>query len=415
MTSVYLFLETNKGFCANTCIDCHKKTVVSGVHSGIKCVSCHKKNSKHYEKDSTTFRDNLCIGCHKNFEGILNNIMVHRDKEKRIIAEAFNNVDKNFFEKNCKGFCHVTKCLDCHTFNSDSHNVEKPKIHNCLKCHKAYYTGIEYTGLAIREDHERYKRGIYKDGEYYLKMLPDVHFEKGLKCNDCHNMTSFAENKRYAKSCVDCHQSLDKTIVDHSIEEHLEKLECYACHSAWAVSELGSFYVQFIDSDVKRFYKSLKHVSQEYIKSSFIKEYGPPFLGINSKNKYSPVRPQFIFFYTQIYKNQLVGDDNRYLGGFWRAFYPHTIRAETVMCENCHENRKRYLLLDNNTDYYELSKDDIDLTSFFSSDNQRIINGYFIDNMTYCNRINKKSIKYIEHYIKKWKEFKKFIESVEEH
>jgi len=50
-----------------------------------------------------------------------------------------------------------------------------------------------------------------------------------------------AENKRYSKGCVDCHKRIDKTIVEHSIEEHLETLECYACHSAWTVSELGTF------------------------------------------------------------------------------------------------------------------------------------------------------------------------------
>ncbi len=412
--SVCLFIEANKGICTNTCNDCHKKIVISGVHKGIKCLSCHNKNSSHYEKDSTLFVNNVCINCHKNFKGIFSNIMVHREKEKYTIKNAFDAVDKNFYEKNCKSTCHVTKCLDCHPFVKDMHLIKKPEIDKCLRCHKEYYTGIDYVGLAAREDHERYKRGIYKDDEYYLKMLPDVHYEKGFKCNYCHSMKSLSENQVSSKNCIDCHKNINKNIVEHSIDEHLEKLECYACHSAWAISELGSFYIQFIDSNVRKYYKSLKQVSGEYVKSSFIKEYGSPFIGINNRNKYSPIRPQFVFFYTQIYKNQLVGDDNRLLGAFWKALYPHTIRVETLMCESCHEDRKKYLLLDNNTDIYELSKDDLTLRSFYSSIGQRMLNGSFVDNMTYNSKINKKTRKYVENYIKKWEELIQFIESAEE-
>lgn len=414
LISACLFIVVSSGFSVDTCLDCHKKIVISGSHKKIKCTACHKKNSKHYEKDATNFKDNVCINCHRSASSIMSSIMVKRTKEIHTIKKAFDGVDENFYGKNCKSTCHVNKCSDCHIFKKELHSIEKPLIDKCLQCHKEYFTGIDYTGLAIREDSERYKRGVFKDKEYYLKMLPDVHYEKGLTCNECHSMKSLSDNKTYSKTCTDCHVKIDKTIIEHSIPEHLETLECYACHASWSVNELGSFYIQFIDSDVRKFYKSLKHLSSEYIKSAFIKEYGPPFLGINNRGKYSPIRPEFIFFYTQIYKNKLVGDDNRLLGAFWKAFYPHTVRVETVMCDNCHENRKKYLLLDNKTDIYELQKDDIPLESFYSSKKQTILNGYFVDNKTFNNKINKKTVKYAESYIKKWEEFIKFIESVEE-
>ena len=414
LISACLFIVVSSGYSTDTCLDCHKTIVISGPHKGINCTACHKKNIKHYGKNTTNFNDNMCINCHKNASGIMSSIMVKRTKEINIIKKAFDSVDENFYEKNCKSTCHVNSCLDCHTLKKSTHSIEKPGIDNCLKCHREYFTGIDYTGLAIREDSERYKRGVFKDKEYYLKMLPDVHYEKGLTCNECHSMKSLSDNKKYSKTCTDCHVKIDKTIVEHSIPEHLERLECYACHASWAVNELGSFYIQFIDSDVRKFYKSLKHLSGEYIKSAFIKEYGPPFLGINNRGKYSPVRAEFIFFYTGIYKNKLIGDDNRLLGAFWKAFYPHTVRVETVMCDNCHENRKKYLLLDNNTDIYELQKDDIPLESFYSSKKQTMLNGYFIDSKTFNNKINKKTTKYVENYIKKWAEFIKFLESVEE-
>ena len=43
-----------------------------------------------------------------------------------------------------------------------------------------------------------------------------------------------------------------------------------------------------------------------------------------------------------------------------------------------------------------------------------MINGTFVDNMTYNSKINKKTIKYVETYIKKWEELIEFIESAEE-
>lgn len=412
--SVFYFSTISNCYSSKPCAHCHRNIVVEGVHSGIVCQGCHKKTNKHYEKNATTFKGNMCIRCHKDVSGIMSNVMTTRSKEINIIEKAFNSVDKDFYDKNCKSSCHVNKCMDCHTFDSSTHIILKPNTDKCLKCHNGYFTGIDFIGLAIREDHNRYKRGIRRDSDYYLKMLPDVHYEKGFTCNECHSMKSLSKNKTHSKGCTDCHKKIDTTIVEHNVAQHIKKLECYACHSAWSVNELGTFFVQFIGSDIKKFYKDLPNISSEYVKSAFLKEYGPPYLCINSNGKYTPVRAEFIFFFTQIYKNKLIGDDNRLIGAYWKAFLPHTIRSETVMCEQCHENRKKYLLIDKFNDYYELSKDDIMFESFYSGRDQSVINGHFIDNETYNNKINKKTINYVESYLKKWREFIHFIESVEE-
>ncbi|MDY6821622.1 MAG: selenite/tellurite reduction operon b-type cytochrome iron-sulfur cluster-binding subunit ExtO [Deferribacterota bacterium] len=399
---------------AKDCQKCHGNIKNLGKHRLINCKECHIYEENHYKIDRQSFDYDICLKCHNKYKKIKDSLMVNRKKEKDIINHTFNEVDNNFYNKNCKKNCHISHCFDCHIFNKKIHDIGLPTNEKCVKCHRGYFVGIDYLGLAIREDHERYKRGIKKDGLYYLKMLPDVHYEKNIECHQCHSMESFIKEKKYSKDCRDCHKKIDKTIVEHSINEHMEKMECYACHSAWTVNELGTFYIQFINSSVKKYYNSLNNISNEYVKSSFLKDYYNLFLGLNSKGKYSPIRPEFIFFYTKIVNNTLIGDDNRLLGSYWKAFFPHTVRREVVLCDECHRNKKKYLLLEKEKRVYELKKDDIKIDSFFSQKDQQIINGVFIDNNTYNQKIGVKNKYFINKYIEKWKKVEKFIESLKE-
>ncbi len=58
----------------------------------------------------------------------------------------------------------------------------------CFTCHKGYFVGTDYYGMAPREDSLRYQRGEVAYGETYLKMTPDVHAEKGyeMRCLPFH-------------------------------------------------------------------------------------------------------------------------------------------------------------------------------------------------------------------------------------
>ena len=115
----------------------------------------------------------VCADCHKDCS-IDKLVMTNKTKEKKFVDDAFRQFDGEFGQKHCYNSCHISKCEDCH--KGKGKNISKPKNDDCFVCHKDTYTGIEYAGLGIREDHERYKRGIEKDGEYYLKMLPLMPF-----------------------------------------------------------------------------------------------------------------------------------------------------------------------------------------------------------------------------------------------
>ncbi len=78
----------------------------------------------------------------------------------------------------------------------------KPGVATCQKCHKGYYTGWDYSGRAPREDNMRYQRGLAVNGETFLKMLPDVHYQAGMTCGACHSMSSLIQGKKSSKACV---------------------------------------------------------------------------------------------------------------------------------------------------------------------------------------------------------------------
>ena len=73
--------------------------------------------------------------------------------------------------------------------------VAKPADAACLKCHRGDNVGWDYHGRAAREDHERYQRGATADGQRVLKMVPDVHQQKGMACSACHDVHTLHEGR----------------------------------------------------------------------------------------------------------------------------------------------------------------------------------------------------------------------------
>ena len=90
----------------------------------------------------------------------------------------------------------------------------------CLTCHNGHRVGMDFVGLAER-DYDQSYRFFSKDGEQASliygfdprRMTPDIHFEKGLGCLDCHASGDvMGDGKVYAHSmeqvairCQDCH------------------------------------------------------------------------------------------------------------------------------------------------------------------------------------------------------------------
>jgi hypothetical protein len=324
---------------------------------------------------------------HEPRETVLTGPMATRSRERAFAHRAFGPEEgERFFRESCSG-CHVSSCADCH-----GNKVKKrPGNDACLRCHRGYSAGWEFEGKAPREDHSRYRRGPASQGEPYLTMLPDVHFERGMTCADCHPMSSMHVGGR-AKTCLDCHPEPSSAIPEHSIAAHMEGMECVACHAAWAPQEYGTFLVR-TESD------AFAEVRQwgPWAKSAHLKRQDPPPLGVSLSGRVAPIRPRFILFVTDSRR----GWENQLLAAEWRVFTPHTIRRGTVACGGCHDQPRRFILEPTAERLYLLEKDGLALRSYWSREGQTVVNGSFLPSDRYA-RMNVQTPEYTREVVRQW-------------
>jgi hypothetical protein len=179
-------------------------------------------------------------------------------------------------------------CSACHVAFSNGSDG-KPPIHRiirnvgataCLKCHNGNHVGADYVGL-FEKDSERGFRSPFAQGRQPARiygseqhrLAPDIHFQAGMGCGDCHILDEIHGRGEIPKSavnqvkisCESCHVSGDhpaitkredgrmtlprsdgRTIpkwnpdlVPHRINGHRLKLRCSACHAAWSSQDYG--------------------------------------------------------------------------------------------------------------------------------------------------------------------------------
>ncbi|MBP6705271.1 MAG: cytochrome c3 family protein [Vicinamibacteria bacterium] len=335
-----------------------------------------------------------CLGCHPTARAALSGPMSTRAAERAFAHRAFGKAEGDrFFEASCSG-CHVSSCNDCH--GTEPHRDPRPKDDACLSCHRGYFVGWDYYGRAPREDHARYRRGAIANGEPVLKMLPDVHRERGMSCADCHPMASLHGGKTATRTCLDCHPNPSRTVPEHSFDAHMTKMECVACHSAWAPQEYGTFLVRPKTPEQQEAFAALPSAGP-WKRSAYLRRQDAPPLGLNQRGKVSPIRPQFILFATDLSR----GWENKLLAAEWKAFTPHTVRRGSVTCSGCHEAPRRYLLEADADRLHLLDKDGLPLRSFWSQTGQTVTNGSFfpLDRHTLMNR---KTPEYVRQYLRQW-------------
>jgi hypothetical protein len=221
-------------------------------------------------------------------------------------------------------------------------------------------------------------------------------------------MASLARGEASSSSCRDCHTPPTE-VIEHSIEAHRKKLECYACHSAWVAQEYGTFYLRFTNSTHQRFFPLRPWGGEEYVKSAHIKKQNLPPLGVNSQGLVSPIRPQFIAFYTHVRGAETIGKENELLSATWRAVFPHTVRKGGPVCDRCHNAPKRFLLADPGAAVYKPGQDGLALGSYWSRSGQSVADGAFISPQR-LQDMQKKNKLFVRAYIKKWKRILKAVE-----
>lgn len=373
-----------------------------GVHAELACEQCHVAGvADTVSPSAQETRASGCTQCHQGYDSIFDQAMTTRQAEKQFCERTFSQVDANFFSANCNS-CHVSDCLDCH--GGDGHRIAAQNQEQCFTCHQGSFVGREYLGMAPREDHPRYQRGPEFMGQHYLKMRADVHAEAGLECRDCHSMQSLLAGKQAAQTCRDCHQP-DPAVVEHRIAGHLEKLECYACHSAWAPQEYGSFYLRIGhgNNETARRFRPAAPLPGDYLSRAYLRKQDTPPLGFNATGRISPIRPQFIAYYADLRGDGQPLVENQLLAAEWKAFFPHTIRRGSVMCDACHDDRRRFLLETPEERIYRIDQEGLGLSSFWNQQGQMLINGSFVSPQQYSELSNRDAT-YIRAYVERWQQ-----------
>ena len=391
-----LAVSASPGNAGGTCRTCHA-VPVRGAHAGVPCASCHILDGKTVrDPAAAAIGARGCVSCHAGTGKIFDGPMSVRSGEREFASRTVGRFDPGFFGTEC-GSCHVAGCLDCH--EGGGHALAKPGMKSCLRCHSGYFVGADYLGLAPREENLRYARGPSAGGESYLKMLPDVHAEANMPCGDCHSMKSLAAGKKSSRACTDCHKA-DKSVVEHRIGAHLARMECFACHSAWAAQEYGTFFIRTGGGDDNGY--GVRHRTPGYARSVYLRKQDAPPLGVNGRGRISPIRPQFIVYYSDARAGGGPREENRLLAASWRAFFPHTVRKGTILCGGCHGDSRRVVLEGKQDRIYGLEQDGMGLASFWDRTGQGVTNGSFLDRARGA-RLSGKSRAYKKAFVEKWK------------
>ncbi|RLI82732.1 MAG: hypothetical protein DRP01_09670 [Archaeoglobales archaeon] len=244
-----------------------------------------------------------CGKCHVN---ISRNFVSSLHYTTAGMLEEFNKASGKAFgiemPKACLK-CHTLTCSKCHGNFTTAHTKKVP-MEVCVECHHSR-TGVNYVG--------------YLGGMKAKAPHPDVHYEKGLECMDCHKVEEIHGDGKYYKSeklavkvrCEDCHKTgriiknmtarYDPNSVAHRI--HDGKLACYACHAG---------YVQ----TCYNCHLETKKVDKSYIDKFWL-----------IKGHDGRIKPAYLMVVS--YKNKT------HVG--WVEYCPHTITEKAKSCNFCHE------------------------------------------------------------------------------
>ena len=144
------------------------------------------------------------------------------------------------------------------------------------------------------------------------------------------------------------------------VSQHIEKMECYTCHSTWAPQCFGCHMQYDRRKEGTDWIDTSKNVDPETGRQTIVKKLGnlsienrsflrweSPILGINLKGMVSPLMPGCQVFYTFIDENGDVKVNNKFYttssghnSPTLAPSHPHSVSLASRTCEDCHTNPK---------------------------------------------------------------------------
>jgi hypothetical protein len=307
--------------------------------------------------------------------------------------------------------------------------TKKIPAEQCIHCHnRGGRTGVSFIGTMESDGYGTpFQEGGNKTsklhGKNYNHLSPDVHYERGMQCIDCHTQREImGDGNIYGKKeeaveieCIDCHgtpfeypwdengkvttsgayksdgtpygiaggneftniEKIGDTLIltskyDDATHEipllkekkdssswksnealvamsaipHIDSLECYACHAAWAPQCYGCHVKMDSRNSGYDWIAGADNASGWSESRSYLR-WETPVLGINAEGNVAPYIPgcQVVFTYINetgetVILNRIFTTVDGTSGIAYNPIQPHTISARPRTCENCHTNRK---------------------------------------------------------------------------
>ena len=209
------------------------------------CSFCHKGNEKSIEQekahkgviDKPSANLKLCGDCHSDITE------AYQSASHYTVQEIFKKTSKRFSKKEEKVFAEKIfgqSCKSCHASCGDCH-VESPSKDGIS-------TGFINGHSFVKKD-EGKTCAVCHGGRVYPEYTgrhsssPDVHFQRGMACVDCHKKSQIhggpegvAANDNIVRNrpkCTDCHKLGKETKATARLAhaKHKGNVSCYGCHS----------------------------------------------------------------------------------------------------------------------------------------------------------------------------------------
>ncbi len=240
--------DNHRGTLSENCLSCHGQNSfvpakgfehsntrfeLTGAHSTVKCVGCHKKETRNgvvfQEFAGVAFAN--CTNCHTD---------IHKNKFGTDCTNCHTNVsfrrvkNLNSFDHEKTGYplrgkhvsvdckqCHKGSytqpvkhglCTDCHADFHEKQFMENGVATNCAECHSVEtFTPSLYT----IEKHNSSKFQL--DGSHLA-----------TPCFACHKPEGKWNFANLGTHCVDCHENIHENYLD---EKYMPDANCAQCHS----------------------------------------------------------------------------------------------------------------------------------------------------------------------------------------
>lgn len=330
---------------------------------------------------------------------------------EKLLETGEDSLTIDYFRKLC-GTCHLWKqkgdlpgffgekgggCTACHSVPPPGAKagpdgkkphpliIKKVPVDNCVRCHnRSGRIGLSYTGKFESEGYGTpYEHGGLSSkrlpgDRFYLQLSPDVHYEKGMACIDCHTRNEImGDGNEYPHyedqleiTCASCHteekpgktrknNELNNVVAEeggftlvgkldgkkHPLDPPKKgecdfpghrRLTCEACHSAWVPQCFGCHVVRDLsDTDLDKL--TLQQTPGWWREGRSYIRYEKPMLAVWA-DEIVVATPGCQDIVTLLDKN---GEPERQFNSLtMAALNPHTTRKQSRTCADCHTEPK---------------------------------------------------------------------------